>query len=242
MVSPANTPLIAMQGVRKRYNVGRPNEAEVLHGINLRLEVGEFVALIGPSGSGKSTLLNIIGLLEPMTEGSYRLQGAEVAGLDDAALTLQRRLALGFVFQFHHLLPAFTALENVTMPALMRDGSVSAAQRKHAQEVLAAVGLSAAMDKQPGELSGGMQQRVAIARALVLQPPLVLADEPTGNLDRASSDEVFALMRRMHADLGTSFLVVTHDPRLAQRCDRTIALVDGQVERDGPNAVDSANQ
>ncbi len=242
MVSPANTPLIAMQGVRKRYNVGRPNEAEVLHGINLRLEVGEFVALIGPSGSGKSTLLNIIGLLEPMTEGSYRLQGTEVAGLDDAALTLQRRLALGFVFQFHHLLPAFTALENVTMPALMRDGSVSAAQRKHAQEVLAAVGLSAAMDKQPGELSGGMQQRVAIARALVLQPPLVLADEPTGNLDRASSDEVFALMRRMHADLGTSFLVVTHDPRLAQRCDRTIALVDGQVERDGPNAVDSANQ
>ena len=242
MVSPANTPLIALQGVRKRYNVGRPNEAEVLHGINLRLEVGEFVALIGPSGSGKSTLLNIIGLLEPMTEGSYRLQGTEVAGLDDAALTLQRRLALGFVFQFHHLLPAFTALENVTMPALMRDGSVSAAQRKHAQEVLAAVGLSAAMDKQPGELSGGMQQRVAIARALVLQPPLVLADEPTGNLDRASSDEVFALMRRMHADLGTSFLVVTHDPRLAQRCDRTIALVDGQVERDGPNAVDSANQ
>ncbi len=242
MVSPTNTPLIAMQGVRKRYNVGRPNEAEVLHGINLRLEVGEFVALIGPSGSGKSTLLNIIGLLEPMTEGSYRLQGTEVAGLDDAALTLQRRLALGFVFQFHHLLPAFTALENVTMPALMRDGSVSAAQRKHAQEVLAAVGLSAAMDKQPGELSGGMQQRVAIARALVLQPPLVLADEPTGNLDRASSDEVFALMRRMHADLGTSFLVVTHDPRLAQRCDRTIALVDGQVERDGPNAVDSANQ
>ena len=141
------------------------------------------------------------------------------------------------MFQFHHLLPAFTALENVTMPALMRDGAVSAAQRKHAQEVLAAMGLSAAMGKRPGELSGGMQQRVAIARALVMQPPLVLADEPTGNLDRASSDEVFALMRRMHADLGTSFLVVTHDPRLAQRCDRTIELVDGLVERDATNTV-----
>jgi lipoprotein-releasing system ATP-binding protein len=231
------TPLIAMEGVRKRYNVGRANEAEVLHGISLSLGVGEFVALIGPSGSGKSTLLNIIGLLEPMTEGSYRLQGTEVAGLDDAALTLQRRCALGFVFQFHHLLPAFTALENVTMPALMRDGAVSAAQRAHAQEVLAAMGMSDAMGKRPGELSGGMQQRVAIARALVMQPPLVLADEPTGNLDRASSDEVFALMRRMHADLGTSFLVVTHDPRLAQRCDRTIELVDGAVERDERHAV-----
>jgi lipoprotein-releasing system ATP-binding protein len=237
MASSHAPPLIALDGVRKRYNIGRPNEAEVLHGISLSVGVGEFVALIGPSGSGKSTLLNIIGLLEPMTEGSYRLQGTEVSGLDDAALTLQRRCALGFVFQFHHLLPAFTALENVTMPALMRDGTVSAAQRKHAQEVLAAMGLSAAMDKQPGELSGGMQQRVAIARALVMQPPLVLADEPTGNLDRASSDEVFALMRRMHADLGTSFLVVTHDPRLAARCDRTIELVDGKVERDAPNVA-----
>lgn len=239
MASTTDTPLIALEGVRKRYNVGRPNEAEVLHGISLSVGVGEFVALIGPSGSGKSTLLNIIGLLEPMTEGSYRLQGVEVGGLDDAALTLQRRLALGFVFQFHHLLPAFTALENVTMPALMRDGAVSVAQRKHAQEVLAAMGLSDAMGKLPGELSGGMQQRVAIARALVMQPPLVLADEPTGNLDRASSDEVFALMRRMHADLGTSFLVVTHDPRLAQRCDRTIELVDGRVEHDASQIASS---
>jgi lipoprotein-releasing system ATP-binding protein len=233
-VNDARAPLIQLDGVRKRYNVGRPNETEVLHGIALTLHAGEFAALIGPSGSGKSTLLNIIGLLETMSGGSYRLQGEEVGGLDDAGLTLKRREALGFVFQFHHLLPAFTALENVTLPALMREGHVSRSRREHAREVLAAVGLAQAMDKRPGELSGGMQQRVAIARALVMRPPVVLADEPTGNLDRHSSDEVFALMRRMHADLGTSFLIVTHDPRLAERCDRIVELVDGQIERDAP--------
>lgn len=231
-MSDGSAPLLALDGVRKSYNVGLPNEAEVLHGVSFELGTGEFAALIGPSGSGKSTLLNIIGLLEPMTAGSYRIQGEEVGGLDDAALTLRRRTALGFVFQFHHLLPAFTALENVTLPALMRDGHVTRAQREHARAVLAEVGLEKAMDKRPGELSGGMQQRVAVARALVMKPPLVLADEPTGNLDRHSSDEVFALMRRMHAELHTSFLVVTHDPRLADRCDRVIELVDGLIVRD----------
>lgn len=230
-------PLIELEGVRKSYNLGLPNEAEVLHGVSFALRTGEFAALIGPSGSGKSTLLNIVGLLEPMTSGSYRIQGEQVAGLDDAGLTLRRRSALGFVFQFHHLLPAFTALENVTLPALMRSGRVTPQQREHARAVLSAMGLGAAMDKRPGELSGGMQQRVAIARALVMQPPLVLADEPTGNLDRASSDEVFALMRRMHAELKTSFLVVTHDPRLAERCDRVIELVDGRIERDERRAA-----
>ncbi|MDP3084942.1 MAG: ABC transporter ATP-binding protein [Rubrivivax sp.] len=231
MATPA-APLIELDGIRKTYNLGLPNEAEVLHGVSFRIGRGEFVALIGPSGSGKSTLLNIVGLLERMTAGSYRIEGDEVAGLDDAALTLRRRTALGFVFQFHHLLPAFSALENVTLPALMREGRVSPAQRERARAVLAAVGLGAAMGKRPGELSGGMQQRVAIARALVLEPPLVLADEPTGNLDTASSDEVFALMRRMHAELNTSFLVVTHDPRLAARCDRVLELVDGRLVRD----------
>jgi lipoprotein-releasing system ATP-binding protein len=230
----AGAPLIELSELRKSYNLGLPNEAEVLHGLSLRINAGEFVALIGPSGSGKSTLLNIIGLLERMSSGSFKLQGEEVGGLDDAGLTLKRRSALGFVFQFHHLLPAFTALENVTLPALMRDGRVSAAQREHARAVLDSVGLGAALDKKPGELSGGMQQRVAIARALVMRPPLVLADEPTGNLDTASSDEVFALMRRMHAELGTSFLIVTHDPRLAARCDRVVELVDGRISRDGP--------
>ena len=224
--------LIEISEVRKTYNAGLPNEAEILHGLTLRVDRGEFVALIGPSGSGKSTLLNIIGLLERMTSGSYRLQGEEINGLSDAELTLRRRTKLGFVFQFHHLLPAFTALENVTMPALMSEGRVSDKQLAHARELLAAVGLANAMDKRPSELSGGMQQRVAIARALVQQPPLVLADEPTGNLDTASSDEVFAQMRRMHAERGISFVVVTHDPRLAARCDRLVELIDGRIARD----------
>ncbi|PKO44074.1 MAG: ABC transporter ATP-binding protein [Betaproteobacteria bacterium HGW-Betaproteobacteria-3] len=225
-------PLIELSDVCKRYNLGQPNEAEVLHGVSLRVDRGEFVALVGPSGSGKSTLLNVIGLLEPMTSGHYRLQGEEVSTLSDAALTQRRRSALGFIFQFHHLLPAFTALENVTMPALMREGRVSRPQRERARSLLAAVGLAQAMDKRPSELSGGMQQRVAIARALVQEPPLVLADEPTGNLDTASSDEVFVQLRRMHAELGTSFVVVTHDPRLAARCDRLVELVDGRIARD----------
>ncbi len=224
--------LIDMGEVRKRYNIGLPSEAEVLHGVSLQVQRGEFIALIGPSGSGKSTLLNIVGLLEGMTAGSYRLQGQEVHGLDDAALTLLRRSTLGFVFQFHHLLPAFTALENVTLPALMRGGRVSAKQREHARALLASVGLVNAMDKRPAELSGGMQQRVAIARALVMEPALVLADEPTGNLDTASSDEVFVQLRRMHVELGTTFVVVTHDQRLAARCDRLVELIDGRIARD----------
>jgi lipoprotein-releasing system ATP-binding protein len=236
----AHDRLIELAGIRKRYNPGLPNEAEVLHGIDLALGTGEFAALIGPSGSGKSTLLNIIGLLERASAGSYRIQGEEMSALDDAGLTLRRRSTLGFVFQFHHLLPAFSALENVTLPALMRDGRVDAAQQERARALLAQVGLADAMDKRPGELSGGMQQRVAIARALVLSPPLVLADEPTGNLDRASSDEVFALLRRMHAELNTSFIIVTHDPRLAARCDRVIELVDGRIERDEAVAAGAA--
>ena len=235
-VTPPPAALIELSDIRKSYNLGLPNEAEVLHGLSLRIAHGEFVALIGPSGSGKSTLLNIVGLLESATSGSYRIEGEETSGLTDAGLTLRRRSTLGFVFQFHHLLPAFTALENVTLPALMREGRVTPAQRDRALAVLKSVGLEAATGKRPGELSGGMQQRVAIARALVLAPPLVLADEPTGNLDTKSSDEVFELMRRMHAELKTSFLIVTHDPRLAARCDRVIELVDGRIERDEASA------
>ena len=224
--------LIVLDAVKKSYNVGRPSEVEVLHGLQLRVQTGEFIALMGPSGSGKSTLLNLLGLLEPMTSGSYLLQGEAVQGLQDAALTMRRRQTLGFVFQFHHLLPAFSALENVTLPALMSEGRVSSAQRERARSLLAAVGLDKAMDKRPGELSGGMQQRVAIARALVMEPPLVLADEPTGNLDTASSGEVFALLRRIHEERGTTFIIVTHDPRLAARCDRLVELVDGRIAQD----------
>jgi lipoprotein-releasing system ATP-binding protein len=231
-----DTPLLRLRAVRKTYNGGRPNEIEVLHGIDLALARGEFAALIGPSGSGKSTLLNILGLLERASDGDYELAGHSVGALDDDGLTAMRRRTLGFVFQFHHLLPAFTALENVTLPALARDGHVSAAVHERARALLDGVGLAAAMQRKPAELSGGMQQRVAIARALTLQPALVLADEPTGNLDTHSSDEVFALLRRIHAQAGTSFLVVTHDPRLAARCDRVIELVDGRIARDEPVA------
>ncbi len=231
----ADQALIELRQACKRYNIGQPNEAEILHGIDLRVAHGEFLALIGPSGSGKSTLLNVLGLLEPLSDGAYALQGQAVQGLEDQALTLLRRRALGFVFQFHHLLPAFTALENVTLPALMTEGRVSAAAREQARALLDAVGLAGAMDKRPAELSGGMQQRVAIARALVHDPPLVLADEPTGNLDTAASDAAFALMRQIHEQRGTAFIVVTHDPRLAQRCDRIVELVDGRIASDRPS-------
>ena len=226
--------LIELHDLRKRYNLGQPNEAEVLHGLDLRVQRGEFLALIGPSGSGKSTLLNILGLLERMTEGDYRLLGDSVRGLSDAELTLRRRSTLGFVFQFHHLIPAFTALENVVMPHLIRDGRVSEVALKEGRELLAKVGLVDAMNKKPGELSGGMQQRVAIARALARSSAVVLADEPTGNLDTKSADEVFALMREFNRERGTTFLIVTHDPRLAARCDRTVELVDGRIAGPAP--------
>lgn len=228
----ASAPLLQLQNVRKSYNVGQPNETEILHGVNLQVQAGEFIALVGPSGSGKSTLLNILGLLERMTAGSYQLQGQETSQLSDDGLTLLRRQSLGFVFQFHHLLPAFTALENVTLPALMAQGTVTAADKARASDLLKAVGLADALHRKPSELSGGMQQRVAIARALVHQPPLVLADEPTGNLDTQSSQDVFELLRQIHAEQGTAFLIVTHDPRLAERCDRLVEIVDGQIAQD----------
>jgi lipoprotein-releasing system ATP-binding protein len=222
-------PIVVLEGVRKSYNVGTPIEAEVLHGIDLRLAHGEFAALIGPSGSGKSTLLNLIGLLESPTSGEYRLEGRPVAQLDDAALTASRLATLGFVFQFHHLVPAFSALENVAMPALIREGRIDARARARAAELLDAVGLRDTAARKPSQLSGGMQQRVAIARSLMLDPPLVLADEPTGNLDTATANSIFELMRRFNAQAGTAFLIVTHDPRIADRCDRVIELIDGRL-------------
>ena len=220
--------------MRKTYNAGLPNEQEVLHGINLVIRPREFTALIGPSGSGKSTLLNIIGLLEQGTSGVYRLTGRDVTQFDDNARTQARHSTLGFIFQFHHLLPAFSALENVLLPALI-GGRADPAARDRAAQLLDAVGLKEAYDKKPSALSGGMQQRVAIARALVRAPQLVLADEPTGNLDTRSSDTIFELMRRFNREQGTAFLVVTHDPRLAARCDRIIELVDGQIASDREN-------
>jgi lipoprotein-releasing system ATP-binding protein len=230
-VTPA---IIDLRDIRKTYNAGTPVALEVLHGIDIAVRAAEFACLIGPSGSGKSTLLNLIGLLEWPTAGSYHLNGRPIAQANDDERTRARLETLGFVFQFHHLLPAFSALENVMLPGLMRYGAHTAEQRRNATELLTAVGLGDALHKRPNELSGGMQQRVAIARALALAPPLVLADEPTGNLDTRTADGVFELMRRFNETKGTACLVVTHDPRLAARCDRVIELRDGTVVSDAP--------
>jgi lipoprotein-releasing system ATP-binding protein len=230
-------PLIELSRVCKSYGVGTEVETEVLHGIDLAIAPGEFVALIGPSGSGKSTLLNLIGLLESPTAGSYRLLGRETATLAEGELTRLRATTLGFVFQFHHLLPAFTATENVTLPGLIAHGPVTPERRTAARELLVAVGLGTRLDYLPTKLSGGQQQRVAIARALSLAPPLVLADEPTGNLDTHSADDIFALLRRFNVERGVAFLIVTHDRRLAERCDRIVELVDGTIAGDAPNLL-----
>ncbi len=224
-----DAPILALQDIRKSYRVGTPVETEVLHGISMGLVRAEFVALQGPSGSGKSTLLNLIGLLERPTSGRLQIAGHDTAALGDRALTELRGQSIGFVFQFHHLLPAFTALENVLMPSLIAQGTVTPEAEAVAWDLLERVGLKAAAGKRPGELSGGMQQRVALARALSRQPRLILADEPTGNLDTASADEVFALLRQFNRDHGSACLIVTHDPRLAARCDRRIELVDGRL-------------
>ena len=226
---PALTNILNLQDIRKSYNVGTPVETEVLHGISLSLAQAEFVSLTGPSGSGKSTLLNIIGLLERPTGGTLEIADQQTLALDDAGLTRLRGATIGFVFQFHHLLPAFTALENVLLPSIIGHGTATPEAEALARELLARVGLKGAESKRPGELSGGMQQRVAIARALSLKPRLILADEPTGNLDTVSADEVFGLLREFNRDHGSACLIVTHDPRLAARCDRQIELVDGRV-------------
>jgi lipoprotein-releasing system ATP-binding protein len=227
--------LLRLSQIRKSYGVGTPIETEVLHGIDLVMQQREFAALIGPSGSGKSTLLNIIGLLEPATEGSLAMQGKAIDYTDEKTLTQQRAANLGFVFQFHHLLPAFSAIENVMMPRLINGMPTTGDARKEAEALLDAVGLSKAINKKPSELSGGMQQRVAIARALSLKPALVLADEPSGNLDTQTADEIFKLLRRFNIEFGTAFLIVTHDPRLAARCDRIVELVDGNIAKDVVN-------
>ena len=225
-------PVIELAEIRKTFNEGTPVATEVLHGVNITVRRAEFACLIGPSGSGKSTLLNLIGLLERPSGGSYLLNGRPIQEAGDDERTRARLETLGFVFQFHHLLPAFSALENVMLPGLLRYGAFTRETRANAEQLLQAVGLEQAMHQRPNELSGGMQQRVAIARALALAPDLVLADEPTGNLDTHSADEVFALMRRFNELKETAFLIVTHDSRLAARCDRVIELRDGAIVGD----------
>ena len=223
-------PVLVVEGVVKEYGTAVVTRA--LDGVDLTLVPGELTALVGPSGSGKSTLLNIIGLLDRPTSGRVVIGGSDTSSLDERGLTAMRARMLGFIFQFHHLLPAFTALENVMLPAWGDRGMPTKQMRTASEDILRAVGLADRMHYRTSNLSGGQQQRVAIARALVHRPPLVLADEPTGNLDTASSAEVFALMRRFNRELGTTFLVVTHDRSIADRCDRVVELVDGRVQRD----------
>jgi lipoprotein-releasing system ATP-binding protein len=222
--------LVAVEAVTKDY--GTSVVTRVLHGIDLCLRRAEFVALIGPSGSGKSTLLHLLGLLDRPTAGRIRLLGQDTGELDEDATTALRGRTLGFVFQFHHLLPAFTAQENVMMPILADRGHVDEEMKMRAGALLEAVGLSGFESRRATDLSGGQQQRVAIARALSMSPALVLADEPTGNLDTESGEQVFRLMRRFNVERGTAFLVVTHDPRIAKQCDRIVHLVDGRVRSD----------
>ena len=226
---------LRLEGVRKSYAVGTPVETEVLHGVDLVLGRGEFAALIGPSGSGKSTLLNVIGLLDQPTGGRVLIEGQDTGALDDSALTQLRGRAIGFVFQHHYLLPEFTALENVMMPILAARGRRDEEMSETAAALLDRVGLTPWRDQKATHISGGQQQRVAIARSLAMKPVLVLADEPTGNLDTKSADSVFDVLRDINEASDTTFLIVTHDPRLAQRCDRIIELVDGRIVSDRPN-------
>ncbi len=233
----SDAPTLRLEGVTKSFAIGKPAEVEVLHGIDLTLRRGEFAALIGPSGSGKSTLLNLIGLLDQPTRGKLFIEGMETEHLADDTLTRLRGRSIGFVFQHHHLLPEFTALENVMLPLLAARSFEDPWMRARAAELIASVELTPWADQRVNDLSGGQQQRVAIARALAMSPALVLADEPTGNLDTQTADRVFDLLREVNQKNGTSFLIVTHDPRLAHRCDRIIELVDGRVVSDRVNGA-----
>ena len=223
--------VVRLAGIRKAYSIGTPVEVEVLHGIDLLIKQGEFLALTGPSGSGKSTLLNIIGLLDRPTSGQLFITGRETSGLNDAELTKLRGHAIGFVFQSHCLITAFTALENVMMPMLVDNEFPNDAMRTRAASLLEQVELTRWKDNLVINMSGGQQQRVAIARSLAMNPALILADEPTGNLDTKSADTVIEMMRRVNKTSGTTFLIVTHSVSIAQRCDRIIEVVDGQITK-----------
>jgi lipoprotein-releasing system ATP-binding protein len=221
-------PVLATRGLKRSFTQGDVT-INVLRGVDLAIQPGEIVALLGPSGSGKSTLLQAVGLLEGGFEGSIRLGGEEAAELDDDGRTRLRRELLGFVYQFHHLLPEFNAVENVVLPQLVR-GVASQVANERARDLLGTLGLASRLDHRPSKLSGGEQQRVAVARALANKPPLVLADEPTGNLDEKTADTVFAEFLNLVRGEGTAALVATHNERLAARMDRVVRLHEGRLD------------
>ncbi len=228
---PDGAPSIELSQLAKDYGEGSLR-TRVLHEIDLVVPRGQLLAIVGPSGSGKSSLLNLLGLLDRPTSGSLRLAGRETSGLGDDERTRIRGELLGFVFQFHHLLPALTAEENVAMPRAVLSGRIDTGARAKARAALCRLGIAELAARKPSEMSGGQRQRVAIARALVGEPSVVLADEPTGNLDTESSEAVFGEIRRLNRELGLTCVVVTHDAALAARCDRVVELVDGRVKRD----------
>jgi lipoprotein-releasing system ATP-binding protein len=224
--------VLRIEKLNRIYGEGNAQN-HVLKDISFTLKAGEFTALIGQSGSGKSTLLNLIGLLEQPSSGEIYLTEQQISQLHEQQRTKLRNHALGFVFQFHHLLSAFTAIENVMMPLKIR-GIAESKLKARAQELLRKVGLEDYGHRYPTQLSGGQQQRVAIVRALMAQPALVLADEPTGNLDSQTADSIFSLLRQINQEDGTAFLIVTHDVNLANRCDRQLVLKDGILVSDTP--------
>ncbi|HET7608097.1 MAG TPA: ABC transporter ATP-binding protein [Gammaproteobacteria bacterium] len=221
--------MMELSGICREYVVG----AETVHAldhVDLTIEDGEYVSIMGPSGSGKSTLLNVLGLLDRPTSGTYRLQGEDVSSLDDNALAAARQRHIGFIFQFFHLIPRLTALENVELP-LVLTGAPPRARRERAAAILASVGLEKRLDHRPDQLSGGERQRVAIGRAIVMQPSYLLADEPTGNLDTRSGNEIIQILERLNRD-GIALLIVTHDPAVGDRAQRHLKLRDGKIVGD----------
>ena len=223
--------LLEVRDLRKSFQTER-SRVDVLNGIDLSVAEGDTIALVGVSGAGKSTLLHVIGTLDRPTSGEVLFRGNDVFKMGNAELAVFRNRSIGFVFQFHHLLPEFTALENVMMPALI-GGQTKEQARESASALLGDVGLSHRLTHKPGELSGGEQQRVAIARALVLSPALLMADEPTGNLDRKTSEEVHELLAGIQEKTGLTLIIVTHNERLAARMGKTIRLVDGRIQENG---------
>ncbi|MFT6900173.1 MAG: lipoprotein-releasing system ATP-binding protein [Colwellia sp.] len=225
--------VLQLRNLNKIFNTSTPLENHILHDISLQISPSELVALVGTSGSGKSTLLNIMGLLDVSSSGELCIQGNSIRGMSEQKRTQLRSESIGFVFQFHHLISAFSVLDNVLMPLMLRYGKPSAEQTSYAEYLLNEVGLANFKHKKTNRLSGGQQQRVAIARALVTRPALILADEPTGNLDTQTADEVFSLFERFNVEHQCAIIIVTHDPRLSSRCPRTVCLTDGRIVYDG---------